>query len=83
MIAVFGKQGQLGAGRGRHPADDESHRYSVRFTGDGCVVGLGHVGRAFHPVREGGQSASGMASMMFRMLGCWRMVMEKRTFVFR
>ena len=83
VIAVAGEEGQLGAGRGLHPPDDEAYRHGIGLTAKWCVFSLGHIGGAFHPVRMGVQSASGMASMMFRTLWCWRMVMEKRTSIFR
>ena len=83
VIAVGGEEGQLGTGRGFHPLDDEPHRCGVGLTLKGGVAGLRHIGGAVHPVREGVQSASGMASMRLRRLLCWRMVMEKRTSISR
>ena len=49
VIAVVGKQRQLGAGRGLDPADDEPHRHGVGLILKGRVFRLGHVGGAFHP----------------------------------
>ena len=37
VIAVGGEQGQLGAGRGPHPAYDEPHRRGTGLTGEGNV----------------------------------------------
>ena len=45
MIAVAGKQGQLGTGRGPDPSDDEAHRCGVRLTPEGRVSGFGNGGR--------------------------------------
>ena len=53
VIAVVGEEGQLGTGRGLHPAYDEPHRRGVGLTVEGGVAGLGHIGGAFHPVRDG------------------------------
>ena len=50
VIAVAGKEGQLGTGRGFHPPDDEPHRRGVGPTLEGGVRGLRHVGGAVHPV---------------------------------
>ena len=72
VIAVAGEEGRLATGRGLHPPDDEPHRRGVGLTVEGRVAGLSHVGGAVHPVREGVQSASGMASMIF----CQAMVVE-------
>ena len=66
VIAVGGEQGQLRAGRGLHPPDDEPHRSSAGLTLEGGVGGLRHVDGAVHP-GTGVQSA-GMASMRFRKL---------------
>ena len=41
VIAVLGKHGQLSAGRGFYPADDEPHRYRV------ALVGEGNIGREY------------------------------------
>ena len=40
VIAVGGEEGQLGAGRGLHPPDDEPHRRGVRLTLEGGVAKL-------------------------------------------
>ncbi len=53
VIAVVGDERQLGTGRRFDPPYDEPHRHSVGLTGERCVAGLGHVGRAFHPVCDG------------------------------
>ena len=53
VIAVFGEQRQLRAGGGPHPAYDEPLRRVIGLTGKGNVFGLGHVGPAVHPVRDG------------------------------
>ena len=53
VIAVVGKQRQLGTGRGFHPAYDEPRRCGVGLMLEGCVFSLGHVGSAVHPVRDG------------------------------
>ena len=53
VIAVGGKEGQLGTGRGLHPTDDEPHRCGVGFTLEGGVASLRHVGGAVHPVGYG------------------------------
>ena len=53
VIAVVGKQGQLGAGRGPDPSDYEAHRRGVRLTPKGRVSGLGNGGGALHPVGYG------------------------------
>ena len=53
VIAVVGEERQLGAGRGLHPADDESHWCGVGLTVEGSVNGLGHIGGAVHPVGYG------------------------------
>ena len=37
VIAVTGKQRQLGAGRGLYPADDETHRHGVGIILEGDV----------------------------------------------
>ena len=37
VIAVGGKQGQLGAGRGFHPSDDEPHQYGIGLTLEGGI----------------------------------------------
>ena len=50
VIAVAGEEGQLGAGRGLHPPDDEPHRCGVGLILEGDVGGLRHVGGAVHPV---------------------------------
>ena len=50
--------------------------FHLGFSLEGDVGGLRHVGGAVHPVEMGVQSVSGMASMIFRRLLCWRMVME-------
>ena len=50
VIAVAGEEGQLGAGRGLHPPDDEPHRCGVGLILEGDVDGLRHVGGAVHPV---------------------------------
>ena len=44
VIAVVGEYGQMGAGRGLHPSDDEPHRCGVGLTLKGDVAGLRHVG---------------------------------------
>ena len=38
VIAVAGKEGQLGTGRGLHPTDDEPHRRGVGLTVEGGVA---------------------------------------------
>ena len=48
VIAVAGEEGQLGAGRGLHPPDDEPHRCGVGLILEGDVDGLRHVGGAVH-----------------------------------
>ena len=53
VIAVVGQEGQLRAGCGLDPADDEAHRRGVGLGIEGCVAGLGHVGSAVHPVGDG------------------------------
>ena len=50
VIAVGGKEGQLGTGRGLHPPDDEPYRRGVGFTLEGDIGGLCHIGGAVHPV---------------------------------
>ena len=52
VIAVAGKEGQLGTGRGLHPPDDEPHRRGVGLSPEGSVGGLRHSGGAVHPVRN-------------------------------
>ena len=42
VIAVGGEEGQLGAGRGLHPPDDEPYRRGAGLTLEGGVGGLGH-----------------------------------------
>ena len=80
VIAVGGEEGQLGTGRRLHPPDDEPHRRGAGLTLEGGVGGLSHIGGAVHPVWDATSSpSSGMASIRFRRLLCWRMVMEKRT----
>ena len=83
VIAVVGEQRQLGVWRGLYPADDEPHRLGVGLTGKGGIDGLGHIGAALHPVWD-------RCPVLFRygvdeivQLGCWRTVMEKRTFLSR
>ena len=49
VIAVAGEEGQLGAGRGLHPPDDEPHRCGVGLALEGRIGGLRHVGGAVHP----------------------------------
>ena len=44
VIAVVGEQGQLGAGRGPDPSDDEPHRRGIGLASEGSVNGLGHIG---------------------------------------
>ena len=53
VIAVAGKEGQLRAGGGPHPADDEAHRSGAGLTPERSVFSLGHVGGALHPVGYG------------------------------
>ena len=53
VIAVAGEEGQLGTGRQLHPPDDEPHRCGAGLTLDGDIGGLGHIGGAVHPVRDG------------------------------
>ena len=53
VIAVIGKEGQLRAGSGFDPPDDEPHRRGVGLTAEGGVFRLGHVGGALHPVGYG------------------------------
>ena len=43
VVAVFGKQRQLGAGRGLDPAYDEPHRHGVRLTLEGGVEPVSKV----------------------------------------
>ena len=50
VVAVIGKQRQLGAGRGLDPAYDEPHGCGVGLALEGDIRGLGHVGGAVHPV---------------------------------
>ena len=76
VIAEVDEEGQLGTGRGFHPPDDEPHRHGVGLTLEGGIGGLRHSGGAVHPVRDGRPVRPGMASMIFRRLWCWRMVME-------
>ena len=52
VIAVGGKEGELGTGRGLHPSDDEPYRRGVRLGLEGGVGGLGHIGGTVHPVRN-------------------------------
>ena len=52
VIAVGGQQGQLRAGRGLHPPDDEPHRCGAGLALEGGVAGLRHVGGAVHPVGD-------------------------------
>ena len=40
VIAVAGKEGQLGTGRGLHPTDDEPHRCGVGLSLEGGVAKL-------------------------------------------
>ena len=54
VIAAGGEQGQLRAGRGLHPPDDEAHRCGAGLTLKGSVIGLRHVGGTVHPVGDGG-----------------------------
>ena len=53
VIAVGGEQGQLRAGRGLHPPDDEPHRRGVGLALKGGVGDLRNVGGAVHPVGYG------------------------------
>ena len=53
VIAVVGKQRQLGAGRGLDPPDDEEHWCGVGLTLEGRVAGLRHIGGAVQPVWYG------------------------------
>ena len=53
VIAVVDEEGQLGAGRGLHPPDDEPHRCGIGLTLEGGIGGLGHIGSAVHPVGNG------------------------------
>ena len=46
VIAVGGEEGQLGTGRGLHPADDEQHRRGVGLTLEG---GVGRLARSAAP----------------------------------
>ncbi len=50
VVAVGGEAGQLGAGSGLHPTDDEPHWGGVGLTPEGDVGSLGHVSGAVHPV---------------------------------
>ena len=86
MIAVAGEEGQLGAGRRLHPPNDEPHRRGIGLAPEGSASGLGHVGGAVHPIKDGcpvrlGYGFNEMAQA--GRLARWRMVMEKRTFVLR
>ena len=53
VIAVAGKQGKLGAGRGLDPPDDEPNRCGAGLATERDIRGFGHVGGALHPVRNG------------------------------
>ena len=53
VIAVVGKQGQLGSGRGPDPSDDEPKWSGAGLTLERCVFGFGPVGPALHPVGDG------------------------------
>ena len=52
VIAVIGEEGQLGTGRGLHPADDQPHRRGVGPGLEGSVGGFSHIGGAVHPVGD-------------------------------
>ena len=53
VIAVVGKQRQLGAWGGPHPPDDEPHRRGIGLGPEGSVGDFSHVGGALHPVGYG------------------------------
>ena len=53
VIAAGGEEGQLGAGRGSHPPDNEPHRCGAGLALEGGVDRLGHGGGALHPVGNG------------------------------
>ena len=53
VIAVVGEEGQLGTGRGLHPADDEAHRCGAGLAPERGVGGFGHIGGTVHPVGDG------------------------------
>ena len=53
MIAVGGEEGQLGAGRGSHPPEDEPHRCGAGLALAGGVDRLGYVGGTIRPVGNG------------------------------
>ncbi len=80
--SVGGEEGQLGTGRGLHPPDDEPHRCGAGLSPEGGVGGQRHIGGAV-PVGERRPVCIGIASIRFRRLLCWRMVMEKRTSISR
>ena len=53
VIAVVGEERQLGAGRGLHSADDETHRCGVGLGVEWDIGSLCHGGCAVHPVGYG------------------------------
>ena len=53
VIAVIGEQRQSGAWGGLDPPDNETHRYGIGLTGEGNVVGFGHIGGTLHSVGDG------------------------------
>ena len=83
VIGVSGEEGELGTGRRLHPPDNEPHRRGVRLGLERGVSRLGDIGGAVHPVGNGSQSSSGIASIRSRRLARWRMVIEKRTSISR
>ena len=50
--AVIAVGGEEGLGSGLHPPDNEPHRCGVGLL-EGGAGGLGHIGGAVHPVRDG------------------------------
>ena len=52
VIAVGSESGQLRAGRGPHPPDDEPHRRGTGLTLEWGSIGLSRVGSAVHPIED-------------------------------
>ena len=79
VVAAGGKQRQLGAGGGFHPADDEAHRHGVGPTLEGSISCLTHVGGALHPVGYGRPFCLGYGLDDVPHALVLATVMEKRT----
>ena len=85
VVAVIGKQRQLGAGCGLDPAaDGDAETMSRTVAASGLLSKGTYVVSATSAAPSiqygmGVHSASGMASMRLRTLWCCRTVMEKRT----